>query len=122
MTISGAAMSSGAPGQACLFEDVSRAFAEAEHHLGAGVGVDDLIYLFIGGLGIGSGIFVNNVLLRRSLGVCGEIGHVIVEEDGRPCQCGNWGCLETVAAHQAGVSRLRHRLEKGVMSRLDTMN
>lgn len=99
-------------------EDISRAFAEAEHRFGAGTGSPDMIYVFIGSRDIGAGIFVNNTLLKSSLGVCGEIGHLIVAKDGMLCQCGNRGCLETVATHDAVVERLRMRLEKGVISTL----
>jgi predicted NBD/HSP70 family sugar kinase len=99
-------------------EDISRAFAEAEHRFGAGVGSPDMIYVFIGSRGIGAGIFVNNTLLKSSSGVCGEIGHIIVAKEGALCVCGNRGCLETVATHNAVIERLRTRLEQGVISTL----
>jgi predicted NBD/HSP70 family sugar kinase len=97
-------------------EDVSRAFAEAEHRFGAGVNVPDMIYVFVGSRGIGAGIFVNGVLLKNTSGICGELGHIIVDANGALCQCGNRGCLETVATHDAVLQRLRNRLRKGVIS------
>lgn len=102
----------------CLIhvEDVSRAFAEAEHRFGAGRDHADMVYLFVGRHGIGSGIFVNNVLLNSSLGICGEIGHITVEREGLPCQCGNRGCLETVATHDAVVARVINRLADRTVS------
>lgn len=104
----------------CLIhvEDVSRAFAFAEHRYGSGRGASDMIYLFVGRHGIGSGIFVNNMLLKSSLGICGEIGHITVADDGKLCQCGNYGCLETVATYSAIEMRVRERLEAGVVSSL----
>jgi predicted NBD/HSP70 family sugar kinase len=51
----------------------------------------------IGG-GIGSGIVFDGQIFRGDLGAAGEIGHVTVKPDGPPCQCGNRGCLEKVAA------------------------
>ncbi len=99
-------------------EDVSRAFAEAEHRFGAGRGATDMIYLFIGHEGIGSGLFVNDTLLRSSLGICGEVGHITVDEGGALCQCGNRGCLETVATHGAVLARAQTQLAEGVMSTL----
>ncbi len=95
-------------------EDVSRAFAEAEFRFGAGADVLDMVYVFIGRYGVGSGIFVNGQLLRSSSGVCGEIGHVIVEEGGPLCVCGSFGCLETVALHEAVIDRYRTLLAHGV--------
>jgi N-acetylglucosamine repressor len=95
-------------------EDVSRAFAEAEFRFGAGTDVLDMVYVFIGRYGVGSGIFVNGQLLRSSSGVCGEIGHVIVDEGGRLCVCGSLGCLETVALHEAVIDRYKALLVHGV--------
>ncbi len=47
------------------------------------------------GTGLGSGIVVNGELVYGHDGFAGEIGHVIVREDGRQCGCGRKGCLET---------------------------
>jgi len=44
--------------------------------------------------GIGMGVIINQNLYPGSLGHAGEIGHTIVEIDGRECPCGNHGCLE----------------------------
>ncbi|MGA1846659.1 ROK family protein [Deferribacter abyssi] len=46
------------------------------------------------GTGVGGGLIVNGKLLRTQFSVA-EIGHIIIENDGRPCRCGNKGCLET---------------------------
>lgn len=105
-------------GRLVRVEDVSRAFAEAEHRFGAGRGATDMIYLFIGRDGIGSGLFVSDALLRSSLGICGEVGHITVNEDGVFCRCGNRGCLETVATHEAVLAQVRSRLDEGVISAL----
>lgn len=99
-------------------DDVSRAFADAEHRFGAGRGAADMIYLFLGREGVGSGIFVNDHLLASSTGVCGEIGHVTVLRDGPSCTCGNRGCLETVATHTALLAAAAEHVERGVPSRL----
>lgn len=101
-----------------LVDDVSRAFAEAEHRFGAGAGEPDMIYLFIGSHGVGGGIFVNDRLLVSSGGICGEIGHVVVDEDGELCQCGSTGCFETVASHRAIVARFEALAARGVSTAL----
>ncbi len=44
--------------------------------------------------GIGLGVLVNHELFTGYNGTAGEIGHTIIEVDGRPCPCGNRGCLE----------------------------
>ena len=90
-----------------VVEDVSRAFAEAEHRFGAGRDAPDMLYLFLGRDGVGSGIFADDVPLRSRSGICGEVGHIQVVPDGARCSCGNRGCLETVATHAALLARAR---------------
>nr|VXZ87158.1 Making large colonies protein [Klebsiella pneumoniae] len=51
-------------------------------------------------------------------GNVGEIGHIQVDPLGERCHCGNFGCLETVAANAAIEQRVRHLLEQGYQSRL----
>lgn len=101
-----------------VVDDVSRSFAEAEHRFGAGRDAPDMLYLFLGRDGVGSGIFAGDVLLRSASGICGEIGHIPVVADGRRCSCGNRGCLETVATHPALLRQVREYLDQGVRSRL----
>lgn len=51
------------------------------------------------GTGVGAGILVDGRLLHGRTGNAGHIGHVVVEPDGNPCECGARGCLE---AHVSG--------------------
>lgn len=50
------------------------------------------------GTGLGSGIILNGELIHGNDGFAGELGHTIVEENGRQCGCGRRGCLETYAS------------------------
>ena len=59
-----------------------------------------LVYLSIG-TGLSAGVVVDGGLRRGREGLAGEIGHVVVDEDGPPCRCGLRGCLEAVAAGPA---------------------
>lgn len=52
-------------------------------------------------VGIGGAIVVGGQVLRGSNGWAGEIGHLNVEQDGRPCRCGSHGCLEQYAGRAA---------------------
>ncbi|GIM88650.1 sugar kinase [Paractinoplanes toevensis] len=75
--------------------------ALAEHERGAGVGVDDLIYLH-GDVGVGGGILVGGKLLGGESGYGCEVGHMLVNPvDGRPCLCGSRGCLEAETGEYA---------------------
>jgi len=53
------------------------------------------------GTGIAAGVVIEGNIFRGSHGMAGEIGHVVVDEDGPSCGCGQRGCLETVAAGPA---------------------
>lgn len=61
---------------------------------------DSLALLSIG-TGISAGVVVDGVLLRGTHGMAGEVGHVVVDESGPVCRCGQRGCLEAVAAGPA---------------------
>ena len=62
--------------------------------------------------GIGMGIMINGHLYRGQDGYAGEIGHTILFPDGKPCPCGNHGCLEQYASEKAILeeyARLTHQ-------------
>ncbi|WP_089158463.1 ROK family protein [Micromonospora sp. NBS 11-29] len=54
-----------------------------------------------GEIGIGAGIVLDGSLYRGTRGWSGEIGHVPVQPQGRPCRCGGQGCLERYAGQEA---------------------
>ena len=59
------------------------------------------------GYGIGAGIVIGGQIFQGN-GWAGEIGHIsVVSENGLPCRCGNYGCLESIASEQAIVNRMR---------------
>jgi predicted NBD/HSP70 family sugar kinase len=68
--------------------------ALAEHWWGAGRGVDDLIYIKMG-YGIGAGYFLGGEIYRGARGIAGELGHLPINSNGKPCDCGLKGCLVT---------------------------
>ena len=78
--------------------------AMAEHIRGAGVGVDDLIYL-ASEVGVGGGIIIDGRPLGGAAGYAGEVGHIAVNPGGAECRCGARGCLEAESGEWA---LLRH--------------
>jgi predicted NBD/HSP70 family sugar kinase/biotin operon repressor len=80
--------------------------ALAEVTLGAGIGARDAIYLMVSG-GVGAGLILNGELYRGTGGTAGELGHVLVDESGPICRCGNRGCLEMMAGGRAITALLR---------------
>ncbi len=67
--------------------------AMGEQHAGVARSVKDFLCVKIG-TGIGCGIVVGGDVYRGTTGSAGDIGHIQAEPDGRPCACGNHGCLE----------------------------
>lgn len=67
--------------------------------------------------GVGSGIVIDGLVYRGISGSTGEIGHITVDEDGRRCSCGNYGCLETIASTPAICYRYMKR--KGSTEAID---
>src|SRR4029079_19455583 len=80
--------------------------ALAEVTFGAGRGFSEVAYLKVSS-GIGAGLYMDGRIYRGGNGTAGEIGHVILDEDGLVCRCGNRGCLETLAGEQRIVDALR---------------
>ncbi len=76
--------------------------ALAEHLYGAGRGAQNVVMLTIG-TGIGGGLILNGEIYRGSTGAGAELGHIVIEEDGPPCQgnCPNHGCVEALASGTA---------------------
>jgi glucokinase len=83
-----------------ILENDANAAALGEKWMGAGRDVDDLVLLTLG-TGIGGGIISGGRVLRGSLGMAGELGHITVDQQGNPCGCGNQGCLEKHASATA---------------------
>jgi len=72
----------------------------AEHTRGAAVGCDNVIYLH-GDAGIGGGIIAGGRPVTGHGGYGGEVGHMVVNPNGKPCGCGARGCWETEVGEQA---------------------
>lgn len=63
------------------------------------------------GTGVGMGMYINDQLVLGKNGLAGEIGHSIIQREGRECKCGNHGCLETYVAKDGIVSTAKEKLE-----------
>lgn len=80
--------------------------ALGESYFGAGRDINYMLYIS-SGVGLGGGIVANGRLMEGVTGFAGEVGHMTVERDGLPCNCGNRGCWETVAGEKALLERVR---------------
>ena len=81
----------------------ANAAALGEGMFGAAKGMKDYIVITLG-TGVGSGLVANGQLIYGADGFAGELGHVIVDPDGRWCGCGRRGCLEAYAS-AGGICR-----------------
>ena len=75
----------------------SRAAAYGEYKLGNGRNSNTLICITLG-TGIGTGLVIDGKIYHGALLAAGELGHIPVTDQGRPCGCGKKGCLECYAA------------------------
>jgi transcriptional regulator of PTS gene len=66
--------------------------------------------------GVGAGIILDGRVLQGRHGNIGELGHIQIDPDGKLCQCGNRGCLDTVASSQAIREEVSRRLAVGEAS------
>jgi glucokinase len=76
--------------------------ALAEHQAGAARGAREAVVLTIG-TGIGGGLILRGELYRGAIGSAGELGHMVIDINGPPCQgnCPNRGCIEALASGTA---------------------
>lgn len=75
-------------------ENDANTAAIAESKFGAGVAHKDFLFV-IWGTGVGGGIIIDRKIFRGSQGGAGEIGHVTIDCNGPPCNCGSRGCIES---------------------------
>ncbi|MGE5613806.1 MAG: ROK family protein [Bacillota bacterium] len=99
-------------------ENEAMASAICEDWIGECRDVSDFVCVNIKS-GIGAGIFTDGSLYRGSSGSAGEVGHIVVDEDGPKCGCGNRGCLETFASTGRIVEKARKLLKRGAVSTLN---
>jgi glucokinase len=101
-------------------ENDANAAAYGEYKIGAGRGSRDLFYITIGE-GIGGAIILDGKLWTGASGLAGEVGHITIDTEGAECQCGNTGCLETVASAPNIVRRAKERLFRDSTSSLSKL-
>ncbi len=101
----------------CFVGNDVRGMALAEHYFGASQDCQDSILVSVH-RGTGAGIIVNGQVFLGFNRNVGEIGHIQIDPLGEQCQCGNFGCLETVAANPAIVNRVKKLIKQGYESSL----
>ena len=86
--------------------------AYGEQHYGAGRGSEDFVFVGVG-TGIGGAIVQGGRIYRGATGTAGEIGHTVVQYNGRFCGCGGRGHLEAYASRTAITNVLLAEMGRG---------
>lgn len=92
-----------------------RAIAIGESLFGAAKRIDNFVEINISN-GIGAGIIIDNKPYYGIDYSAGEIGHIVVEQDGTLCNCGNYGCLESVASNRSIERKIIRSMKQGIKS------
>ncbi len=88
----------------------------AEFSLDPSLSSKNVLYLNVSN-GVGSTVFIDGHLAHGSTGRCGELGHVIVQENGPKCGCGHLGCLEAVISGPA----IAQKIANDIKNKTDTI-
>ena len=81
-------------------ENDANCAALAEFHVGAGRGSKRFVTVTLG-TGVGAGIVHNGKIYHGANGMAGEVGHMVIDQNGLPCPCGRHGCWEQYASATA---------------------
>nr|WP_254553208.1 ROK family protein [Kitasatospora sp. MMS16-BH015] len=87
--------------------------ALAEHRHGAGRGARHLLLVTSGHRGVGGALVIDGRLHTGSAGLALEVGHLTVDPQGRPCPCGNRGCLNVETDPEALLAAAGRAVEPG---------
>ena len=94
-----------------VLENDANVAALGEYLCGSGKGTDVMVMLTLG-TGVGGGIIIAGQMIRGAHGIGAETGHMIIESEGRPCPCGQRGCLEQYASASALARYARRLIEQ----------
>jgi glucokinase len=104
-------------GKPVVFDNDANVACWGEYAVGAGKGVDNMVFFTLG-TGIGGGIINDGKLLHGCGDNAAELGHIIIHPGGRKCNCGQKGCVEAYASANSTAKRAAEAIEAGAKSSL----
>ena len=104
-------------GKPVVFDNDANVACWGEYAVGAGKGVEDMVFFTLG-TGIGGGIINNGKLLHGCGDNAAELGHIVIHQNGRKCNCGQKGCVEAYASANSTAKRATEAIEAGAKSSL----
>ncbi len=96
-----------------FIENDANAAGLGEYMFGAGRGCKDIVYLTVS-TGIGGGVIIDGKIMQGASGTAAELGHMTIDLKGERCNCGNIGCLESIASGTAIARRANEAMALGV--------
>jgi len=91
--------------------------ALGEHYFGAAQENSEILYLS-GNVGLGGGFLSDGKLRRGASGMAAEYGHMTVDPHGELCNCGNYGCWETLVSQNSLYKKIVNAVQSGKVSTL----
>lgn len=104
-------------GISAYVENDANAAALGEYIAGAGKEASDMVAVTLG-TGVGGGIILDRKIFTGFNHAAGELGHMVIQMDGRPCNCGRKGCFEAYASATGLIKTTREAMEKDKRSKL----
>ena len=98
-------------------ENDANVAAYGEAIAGAAKGIDNVIMVTLG-TGVGGGIIVDGKIYSGFNGIAGELGHMVIEHNGRECGCGRKGCMEAYSSATALIKITKEAMKKNTHSKL----
>ena len=95
-----------------LVDNDVNVMALGECRFGAGKGAKNLVCVTLG-TGVGGGIIIGGSLYRGFTFSAGEVGHMPLKEEGLPCNCGGYGCLERYVGNRYIVEEIKGKIRGG---------
>ena len=98
-------------GKRVVMENDANAAAYGEYVAGALKGADNAVAITLG-TGVGGGVIINHKIYSGSNFAGAELGHTVIQVDGRPCTCGRNGCWEAYASATGLIKTTKEHMEK----------
>jgi glucokinase len=103
-----------------ILENDANAAALGEQWLGAARGLEDMCIVTLG-TGVGGGLVLRGEIYDGMTGMAGELGHITIDPEGPPCNCGNRGCIEQLASATAILRMANEAIRSGKPGGLSTL-
>jgi glucokinase len=100
-----------------LLENDAKVNAYGEMLMGAAADVRNFVYITIG-TRVGAALVIDRKILQGASGYAGELGHMVVDPEGKKCSCGGTGCLESYVSAPSIAQRVEERISLNPSSAL----